>query len=347
MDLALEASQGPRQVWLDWLRAAATFAIIALHVTTREKVRLKDGISDLDWWSISCIELITRLAVPLFFMISGVLIIEKCVHDPWNYIIPKVRKVFLVLILWMICYSVWEWLKKNVENPFSFILKLFAGVPYFHLWFLVALMTCYLTAPILMLCYQKWPNYTARCIWVLPILVGVDFFISFNNSSENYFRSSFLEIGIPYIPLFLSGFLATKSQSRSTIVLLVIAVLGLLCALTFFAVLKHSNDPSYEKYVLPLSPPIAIASIATFKYVFSIRNQIPRPPRWVMRLSRDSAGIYLLHPIPLDTLNHLKFYGREPNLLMGIPFLAIFVLMASWLLVMGFRISNLDRYLFP
>jgi surface polysaccharide O-acyltransferase-like enzyme len=336
-----------RQDWLDWLRVAATFSIIVLHVTTREKVRLKQEISTLDWWTISVIELITRLAVPVFFMISGFLIIGKCVHDPWRYIVPKVQKIFLVLVFWMFCYSVWEWLKNNVENPLIFSLKLFVGVPYFHLWFLLALITCYLFAPVLAICHEKWPSYSRYCLWAMPLIVGVDFVINFTFATGDYFRSSFLELGLPYIPLFFSGFLATRSGFMNTKPTVFLMIAGLAASLIAFAILKKLDVESYEKVFLPLSPSIAVASIAFFQYIFSIRKTLPLLPKWAVKLSRDSSGIYLLHPIPLDIFNHLKIYGRDPNLLFGIPILAFFVLLASWAMVYSFRVTKLDRYLLP
>ena len=58
-----------REPWIDWIRAAGSVGIIALHVTTREKIRRAADISDFDWWTLTTYETMTRIAVPLFFMV--------------------------------------------------------------------------------------------------------------------------------------------------------------------------------------------------------------------------------------------------------------------------------------
>ena len=75
----LSRNSAVREVWIDWIRAVGSVGIVALHVVTREKVRRVGEVDGFDWWSLTTYETVTRIAVPLFFMVSGYLAIGRCV----------------------------------------------------------------------------------------------------------------------------------------------------------------------------------------------------------------------------------------------------------------------------
>jgi surface polysaccharide O-acyltransferase-like enzyme len=90
-----------------------------------------------------------------------------------------------------------------------------------------------------------------------------------------------------------------------------------------------------------------MASICTFALVKQNGDSLPRLPGFMKRISRDCVGIYLVHPVPLDVLNHLGLLGRYPNLLIGIPILTVVVVVSSIGMVRIIRALKLDRILFP
>ena len=77
----LSRNSAVREVWIDWIRAVGSVGIVALHVVTREKVRRVGEVDGFDWWSLTTYETVTRIAVPLFFMVSGYLAIGRCVKN--------------------------------------------------------------------------------------------------------------------------------------------------------------------------------------------------------------------------------------------------------------------------
>ena len=338
-----------RAEWIDWLRIGSAIGIVLLHITVREKVRLFASIGPFDWWVISLYETITRLAVPIFFLISGALIVSRCgTEDPWGYVIPKAKRILWVLIIWTQIFGCWEYLKDDVSSPFSLVFQLPVGRTYYHLWFLLALLGCYVVAPALRLvaddCIRK-KNFIA---FLVPVVISVDYSIASVYGSHDYFRTSFLSVCIPYIGLFLSGYLCYQEWHSRNKYATILLVASLLLALFSFAALRHLRfDQHYEKVLLPLSPFIWMASVCTFALVKHNSDSLPRLPGFMKRISRDCVGIYLVHPVPLDVLNHLGLLGRYPNLLIGIPILTVVVVVSSIGMVRIIRTLKLDRILFP
>lgn len=338
-----------RDVWIDWLRIGSAIGIVFLHITVREKVRLFENIGQFDWWVISVYETLTRLAVPIFFMISGALIVSRCgTEDPWEYIFPKAKKLLWVLVVWTQIFGCWEYAKDNVASPISLIIQLPAGRTYYHLWFLLALLGCYLLAPILRLVTDTWIKKRLFIGFFIPVIISLDFSVAVLYGSTDYFRTSFLSIWVPYIGLFLSGYLCYLESSANNKRNFLLLIVSLFLALFTFAALRHYRfDQHYEKVLMPLSPLIWMASVCFFLLAKQIGNRVSGLPRLMKEISPDCVGIYLVHPIPLDLLNHFGLLGRFPNLLVGIPILTVVVVISSIIIARSIRAVKLDRILFP
>lgn len=62
--------------WVDFVRVLATFLVILLH-SAAPLLYQYSSISKADWWVANIYDSISRICVPLFFMISGYLLLEK------------------------------------------------------------------------------------------------------------------------------------------------------------------------------------------------------------------------------------------------------------------------------
>jgi len=123
---------------LEIVRIMAIFLVIILHVTNRYLIKISD-ISGIDSIILICINCITRISVPLFFMISGIVNITKN-YDSKKYFL-RITRMIIILIIWtLIYYFMGDYKLINLYHAFFSFLK-----P--HLWYMYALIGLYIATP--------------------------------------------------------------------------------------------------------------------------------------------------------------------------------------------------------
>jgi len=126
---------------LDILKVAATLAVVKLH-------------SGHEGMIAEMIHYLCGFAVPIFFMVSGALILNKSwksQNQLWKYILNRVLHIILLIFIWNSLFVGLKILKnKTFINPLKyFIGALFQDGFLNHFWFLWALIMVYLVTPFL------------------------------------------------------------------------------------------------------------------------------------------------------------------------------------------------------
>ena len=145
-----------RVAYLDVLRAAACLAVVMLHIGAEYAVREPGSV---DFWVGNLVDSISRMAVPLFVMISGALMLDE------NYALTKekwkkhIRKLALFYLFWSIAYTVVfgilriKFIYGKPVYAVNVILSIFNG--YVHLWFIPMMIGLYLLLPLLRLWVKR------------------------------------------------------------------------------------------------------------------------------------------------------------------------------------------------
>lgn len=324
-----------REPWIDWVRVAGTVAIVVLHVTAREKVWRDGQLNDFEWWSITTYETVTRIAVPLFFMISGYLMLTRCSSgDRGGYALSRAVRTFLLALVWTLIFSCWEMLRGRTDSVFTFIQNALLGSPYYHLWFLYALALTYVVAPIIApglptisLKYAHWIG------WLIPLAVSVDFLLAETRGAV-FYRTSFLSIGIPFISLTISGYLLLRPGPRLPLLASTgIYAVGFIGCMVAYGNMYGGSFEHPDRIVFsPMSTAVVLMSLGAY-LIFSRIGDQRQLPNWLQRFANDSLAIYLMHPFVLDVLNYFRFYGREPNALIGIAWMSALIVAGTWAIV--------------
>ncbi len=331
-----------RESWIDWIRVLGTFGIVVLHVTAREKVRRAGDLTDFDWWTLAVYEAITRIAVPLFFMISGYLIMSRCADgNNAPYAFRRTARTYAVALFWTLVFSCWEIVKENNDSILGFFPKTFLGQPYYHLWFLYAIAGTYFAAPFLGpgLCALR-ANYGRLIAWGLPLAFSVEFVISELRGPEPLYRTSILSIGIPYLAYTCAGYLlapGTTSYSQKTSIALYLS--GFTAALVLYANLSTTGFRLPDRMPFnPLAPTVVIMTLGAYLIVSNSRRLAQlRLPRLGHRFAQDSMGIYILHPFVLDFVYHYRLMAQMPGALIGIAAASVLVTVITWAAVVLYK----------
>jgi len=169
-----------KKLWLDNLRVISTIAVIVLHVSAPILSQYKKVSIEI-WHIGNLYDGSVRFCVPVFFMLSGTLLLSK---DYKISVFLKTRfwRIIPPLVFWSIIYILYDYFfvdketLSKIEFVKNIVKKLFFGSKY-HLWFVYSLLGLYLFIPIL----RKWiKNASKKEIQY--------FLISSKNSFNQFYR---------------------------------------------------------------------------------------------------------------------------------------------------------------
>lgn len=138
---------GERKKELDVIRVMACMGVVVIHVAGYG-MEIKDPYT-ADWMIRNLIVSLVRCSVPIFFMISGILFIEKEIKISVLYK-KYVARIMVAWLTWSILYALIDYVAYKREHKDAiayFGLRFLSG--HYHLWFLPALLIAYVCLPVL------------------------------------------------------------------------------------------------------------------------------------------------------------------------------------------------------
>jgi len=319
---------------IDLLKAISAFMVICIHVQF-------PGIVG------TIITPLTRIAVPLFFMITGYYYSFTKENNRVNKQIHKIIQLFvganLLYLLWSLikaCISnnsVTVEISKmfSVKSILKFILlneSPFGG----HLWYLGAILYVLL---IILLFEKKWNR--EKLYPIVPVLLVADLvfgkysLLLFGKTIPYIFVRNFLCVGLPY---FLIGdWLYTRKitirPSKARVLMFVFALTTLVERILLGVLSLNAERDHY----------ISTTFFAVFTFLLALQHEDKYANKGLSILStvgaKLSTSIYILHPIVITVVAKVVAYVSRHLPFIGVwyayiaPF-AVFVItaIASWLL---------------
>ncbi len=291
----IAAEDGRRVYWADVTRAVAIFLVVLAHV------RVRGGGPP---WVPRLYYVLSRMGVPLFFMLSGYLLLRK--QEPLSdFFLKRVRKVFIPFVIWSVVYMVF-WNREFAGVRFSAqavarsLVRILRGPRASHLWFFYALFGLYLITPILRVFVARAAERDILyfCgVWLLagPVLTWVEEFTVIRVGID-------LRYVTGYIGYFLLGYYlgVLRLERRVLAGGALFYFLGL--GVTFFgmrfAVKWGEHRDAFESY---LSLGVVVMTVAAFVWLRWFGEQASgRVRQLALAMSRVSFGVYLIHVIVME-----------------------------------------------
>jgi surface polysaccharide O-acyltransferase-like enzyme len=285
--------------WVDLIRVIGAFLVVMAHVS------YQGGGSVL---ISSYYFVVSRVAVPLFFMVSGFLLLAK-EESYRDFFRKRALKVLLPFLIWSVIYMLWK--REGFDQPFSmklvmsYVLKIIRGPRENHLWFFYVLIGLYLFTPILRVFVAR---ATSRdliyfcSLWfvVVPVFSFLQEFTPVRIGFELYFVAGYS--GYFVLGYLLGMFQYTRRQLYGLAALLLIFSLAT-TAVQYFV---NSRGLTTEYFVGYLS--VNIVLMTAFAFILLREVQIGDNLYNILApLSRASFGIYLVHVIVLDEFQKLPY----------------------------------------
>ena len=337
MDRLLTSPSGPprRMAELDLLRCLAILMVVTLHAAAP---LLSDPslLGTPAWYFCLLLDPFSRTGVPLFFMLSGFLILrDSRTLQVGPFYRRRLPRLVVPLVLWNLIYALADsW---GTHRPFSLLEYLGSLLDrgcYYHIWFIYLLVGLYLLAPFLKRIVD---HASGREVLVLIgiILLPTTLLPLLEGLSPIPVRPipAMLEGLTGY---FLLGWLLGSQPPRPTLRPLIYlgGVLG-------WAWDVWANWPCASPAGVPLpsasgyrlSHYLCAAALFVWLRARYERRPVPAAPLWA-RLSPLVFGVYWAHPLILAGTARLTGTDWTPGqcLLLQLPATLLLSLLAAWLL---------------
>ena len=261
---------------------------------------------------------ISRCAVPLFFMISGYLLLPQS-GDAMPFLKKRFDRIIVPLLVWLLVYNLFFVISGGVMNWKDFLFSFFSLEAAPHLWFLYALIGVYLLIPIVSPFLQK---VTFRgllfymLIWGVTLIFNSNNFASFPALEFDHHGLVFTNIFFAILPFYgyfgylLLGYIVKVkwdyiSRNRWKI-LSVILLAGVVSKL---AILLLLNDAASIAY---LSVPTVAFTL--FLFIGGLCLNFSRGGEFysaIMIIADLTFGIYLIHLLIYDWLIKYELFTES------------------------------------
>jgi len=277
------------------LRILATLSVIVIHVSGPLVVKFGE-ISSFDWNVAIFFDSISRYSVPVFFMISGFLLLGQD-YGFREFLKKRLGKIVPPFLFWSLMYSVLNRyvFSSEIFNVSKVVKDIFYGSEY-HLWFIYALIGVYLFTPIL----QKWIKYASQkevlyvlIIWVLTLIIEVP-------GLKIYFPRIDLSYFSGFLGYFVLGYYLKQYNAKEKLIPVLFVIFGGLITIlgTYFFTIKNAKVYFYFSEYLNLNTLMVSSGIFLLFKKIEISNK--RINSIVFKLNEYCFGIYLIHPLALD-----------------------------------------------
>lgn len=351
----------------DIVRVLAIVAVVVIHVSSQFLNR-PEYFGSFSWWLSNVIDSFSRVAVPIFIMLSGMLLLdEQKKYTVSVFLKKRFVRVLIPLVVWSVIYILWRifWLD-HTFTPYSLLKLLLKDSAYYHLYFLYIIFGLYLVTPMIRiyvtyasrrnLLYALVLTFVGSLLWT-----GLNFFLPSVRSSPNA-----LTFFVPYVPYFIAGYYlknVSVSEAKQKLLWFAYLVLGMVTALGNFWYMKVVGWTSvpmrgsrFDRYFFEhFSPTVVVMSLIIFVLLINLPRWItwlnsPLSVRIVRHLSSLVFGIYLIHLIFLDIIDRyidpLRFGHIDMVLWLAMVCKIILVFTLSYISVLVLRKIPGMRFIF-
>ena len=291
-----------RRMIYDYIRVLACIGIIGLHATGDRNDLV--GVS---------FETLSRIALPMFVLLSGVLVLGSAKSESYFKFYGKrfVKIVIPYLIYGAVYFGwvhaghtipesiTWDKLAEAIKRiPVSIRLSLEEPL-YFHLWFMMMIIGFYVVAPFIKKGIKALDEKDLKMLFAVMIIVY---------AAIDYFPLKGYHIGIinffpEWMIYFLAGYIISQFEKKRPY-LIFSAVMGVLATILMFS-WKYFSPDTISGNFYDLAPHMMIATCGGYSLMILLEPYITKC-KWlnwiIMKLSKYTFSIYMIHGIILT--NH-------------------------------------------
>ena len=353
-----------RIIYLDFLKVIAIFLMVANHcvdnVTPAERA--------LPWYNLwgSVYNSFTRPAIPLFMMVTGILLLPTKM-DMGSFYKKRLSRVLIPFLVWSVLYNLFPWFTgllncdpetihvffkwADTSQAFGDALRNILMIPFnfsafaVQMWYVYLLIGIYLYIPVFSAWVEKSDKRSQR---IFLAIWAVSLFVPYlrNYLTENLFgECSWNEFGLFYYFAGFSGYmllgyhlvkypLQMSKVSKYALAAIAFAI-GYAVTLIGFknaTAVEGQSEAMVELFFTFCSPNVALMTFAIFLIAKDLRFENKRINRFISQFSICTFGIWMCHYFFVGPV-FLLFKSCEMPVLLKVFVENILVLFVSFALV--------------
>ena len=340
--------------WIDLIRVIAVFQVVLVHLSY--VIFFKEDLLSPNWIAANFYDSFSRMGVPLFFMVSGYLLLNK--REPLaGFFCKRFLKVGIPTLFWSVAYLLWsvEAYRNGTMSPLGIALSMlkaiYLGNVEIHLWFLYILIGIYLVVPILRVLVSA-ASWRDLMYFIIIWFVATPLF-ELAQRILGFPTAMVIPVVTGYVGYFMLGYLLAELQldRRGRILSLVGIVLAV--AITFFGtnMLSVQAGPIDAYFYSYFSLPTVLATVCGFFLLKDLGQKLGKVGGLVRTVSATSFGIYLIHIFVVELLRKgdlgFHLYGWMGPSVYMIPLTALAVFFLSFVFVFVLRKIPVLKMLVP
>lgn len=363
-----QLSQRQRIEWVDILRFIAIFLVVCCHCSDPFNIAPEARSNpEYGFWG-SVYGSFLRPCVPLFVMITGLLLlpVKASMGDFYK---KRLLRIAVPFLIWSVLYNLFPWITGVLGLPSTTISDFFAyaspeasqsfgdamrsivliplnfNVYTTHLWYIYMLIGLYLFMPVL----SAWVEKATACqkrvflgIWAATLFLPYAYrFFSpdiFGISAWNSFGTFYYFAG--FIGYMLLGHYLTKEAkdwSRSKALAIGLPLFAIGYIVTYLGFRAMTADPNctekdMELFFLYCSPNVALMTAAIFLMVRRVKIGSAKLAAAFANITKCGLGIYMVHYFFIR-LGYVIADALSVPVSIQIPTTAVIVFAVSWAFV--------------
>lgn len=259
-----------RSIYHDLLRIFASFAVICIHVCAESLTWEAHEISTSTWTYLNIFDSLSRIAVPIFVMLSGSFMIDKYKENSLKKLYSKnIFRLVCSYIFWSCVYVVFNLLKDYIlhtpTDKKELLYSLIQGE--YHLWFIPMLIFLYAVTPLLKeMCKNKQNEQYFLLLACIPIVFNfVNYFITIKPLNVLFDRAGF-QLVSGYAVYYILGHYLNRYevQKKYRVLIYILAIASAILTIFGSSWHYHSDKPNEPYFFGYLSPNVFVFSVAVF-----------------------------------------------------------------------------------
>lgn len=293
-----------RRTELDLCRILGCLMVLAIHAGAEIYQRIH--LYTFDFVVINFISTAVRGGVPLFFMLSGALILSKERLDVKKFLKNHALYLTGIFFLWSLIYAL---LSRVVSGEFGgvydFVYSLIAG--HYHMWFMPAMVVCYLFMPPAHALIHGQRLEAKYLLWLFFGLVLLTSNMNLTPDTAPILHKITLNFSLDWLGYMgyavWGWWLAARKLPKNTVWLAPLVFLGCTALAAWgnhwYSNYKSTADGWLFSY---FSLPSFIQASAIFCFFLSLRGRKFKQAKAIRALADCTLGVYLIHPMMINVL---------------------------------------------
>ena len=347
-----------RILYPDILRIIAIFAVMMTHICAYGFFNYE--ISSANWQIANALDCLTRWAVPVFIMISGMFFLDPQKEITLKKLYSKnIFRIVVALLFWGILHQTSNVAKRlffendNANVAITDALKEFIlGPAWYHLWFLYLIIAIYILVPLIRIFTKHAEIKHYRYLFIMFISFGcilplLQELLLCTNKGLYFFNLKELPGYCSYLVL---GFFLSKHEVSNKLrkVIYLIALTSFIIQFVGTSLISYKYGQASEILHRYFTPNVAIQAIAIFLYIkeFGSKKVFSyKTTRLIGLLGKYSFGMYLVHDFFNGIFYRIGLFSINIPPIISIPFRTFLTFIISFLTVCALaKIPIIKKY---